>query len=163
MTDSFDGGWLAGTYWYVPEAYLPAVLALNAAASVTTTLADQTVWKIDGFRHGYVTGISATNVGQGWSYMLIAGSIAPNRAVKLSFAPRDGSGALTIGDGTVETHHGQPAFLMQMTSGSVRSSVTHWAYMLQVKPTDPEWRSLPGYPDTGIADLTGLQTPILNT
>jgi hypothetical protein len=29
-----------------------------------------------------------------------------------------------------------------------------------VTPSDPQWSLLPGYPDTGISDLTGLQTPI---
>ncbi len=53
-----------------------------------------------------------------------------------------------------------PAFLMQMTSGTTAMNVTHWAYMRSVTPDDPQWRSLPGYADTGIPELTGLQTPI---
>ena len=52
------------------------------------------------------------------------------------------------------------AFLMQMTSGSAQSGVTHWACMLPVTPYDPEWASLPGYPETGIPELTGLNTEI---
>lgn len=49
---------------------------------------------------------------------------------------------------------------MQMTSGTAATNVTHWANMVPVTPADPQWTSLPGYPDTGIPDLTGLQTKI---
>jgi len=32
--------------------------------------------------------------------------------------------------------------------------------MLPLTSADPARLSLPGYPDTGVPDLTGLQTPI---
>jgi hypothetical protein len=32
--------------------------------------------------------------------------------------------------------------------------------MLLITPDDPEWSSLPGYPETGIPDLDGLNTEI---
>jgi hypothetical protein len=49
---------------------------------------------------------------------------------------------------------------MQMTSGTATMNVTHWATMRPVTEADPQWLSLPGYPDTGIPDLDGLLTPI---
>jgi hypothetical protein len=48
-----------------------------------------------------------------------------------------------------------------MTSGTTVMNVTHWAYMRPVTPDDPQWTSLPGYPETGIPDLVGLRTPII--
>jgi hypothetical protein len=54
------------------------------------------------------------------------------------------------------------AFLMRMTSGTASASVTPWAYMLPVTPNDPAWRSFPVRPTTGVRDLTGLQTPIVD-
>lgn len=159
--------WLTDTYWYVPDLYLPALLAINASEPRIATVQDQTVWHVTNYSSGYVYGISASNIGLGWSYMLIVGSVAPNRMVKLSFSPRGSENAtdpstqsITIGDGTLLGDGANAEFLMQMTSGTPATSLTHWARMLQVTPADPEWSSLPGYPNTGVPDLTGLQTSI---
>jgi hypothetical protein len=150
--------WLQGSYWYVPDAYLPALQALNGASPRVRTLVDQTVWFFQQSANGYLVGTSATNIGRGWSYMLVVGSVVPGGAVKLSFSPLNdaGSGGATqptIGDGV-------PGFLMQMTSGTTAMNVTHWACMRRATPDDPAWSSLPGYPETGICDLDGLETPI---
>jgi hypothetical protein len=82
--------------------------------------------------------------------------------VKLGFSPLGdgGSAPPTIGDGMLIEDADGPAFLMQMTSGTTAMSVSHWAYMRPVTPDDPQWSSLPGYPDTGVGDLDGLQTPV---
>jgi hypothetical protein len=99
--------------------------------------------------------------------MLMVGSVTPDGSVKLSFSPIGAVNAndpttqtITIGDGRLSRQGADAAFLMRMTSGTASASVTHWAYMLPVMPNDPEWRSLPGYPTTGVPDLTGLQTQI---
>lgn len=156
---------LTGTTWYVPPAYLPAFRAINTAEPRIAALVDQTVWRFHHCADCYVTGISATNIGDGWSYNLMAGSVAPDGSVKISFSPLGAAGGqtsqtITIGDGTLGEKDGKRAFLMQMTAGSAASSVTHWATMMEATPRDPEWRALPGYPDTGVPDLTGLSTPI---
>ena len=162
--DRYD--WLQDSYWYVPDAYLTALQAVNAEAPRVRTLVDQTVWFFQYSRSGYLVGTSATNIGSGWSYMVVVGSVVPGGAVKLSFSPLDGAGgggdppAPTIGDGALIEDENGAAFLMQMTSGTTTMNVTHWAYMRPVTPNDPQWSSLPGYPDTGIGDLAGLQTPI---
>jgi hypothetical protein len=170
---TFNGSWLIDTYWYVPDRYLPALLALNASEPRIVTVQDQTVWHITNYSSGYISGISASNIGFGWSYMLMVGSVMPNGAVKLSFSPLGDANAddpstqsITIGDGSLlgEIALGENAnaeFLMQMTAGTVDASVTHWARMRPVTPADPEWLSLPGYPTTGVPDLTGLQTSIV--
>ena len=164
MADTgYDG--LQGSYWYVPEAYLPALQTINGSSPRVRTLVDQTVWFFQYSRAGYLVGTSATNLGSGWSYMVVVGSVAPGGAVKLSFSPLGAVGsddppAPTIGDGALIEDEGGAAFLMQMTSGTTAMNVTHWAYMRRVAPDDPAWSSLPGYPDTGICDLGGLQTPI---
>ncbi len=151
---------LTGTYWYVPAQFLPAITAGIEPVPHAASVADQTVWRFQTCNEGYVTGISATNLGNGWSYNMMIGSVAPHGAVKISFSPLDGgNGALTIGDGTYDGR----AFLMQMTSGSSTYSVTHWAQMRPIVPSMPEWNALPGYPDTGVEDLKGLLTPILTT
>ena len=148
------------TYWYVPTKFLPALQAGTAPTPHAKPVIDQTVWRFQRCDDGYVTGISATNVGGGWSYMMMIGSVTPGGVVKISFQPLDssgGSGMITIGDGSFDGK----IFVMQMTSGTTAMNVTHWAHMAPLKPSMPEWRSLPGYPDTGIEDLPGLQTPIV--
>jgi len=157
--------WLQGSYWYVPPAYLPALQVVNAETPQVRTLVDQTVWFFQHSRAGYLVGTSATNIGAGWSYMLLVGSVVPGGAAKLSFSPLGDAGERdppppTIGDGVLLEDQDGPAFLMQMTSGTAAMNVTHWAYMRAVTPADPTWSSLPGYPDTGIPDLVGLHMPI---
>ncbi|HWA92450.1 MAG TPA: hypothetical protein VG889_20610 [Rhizomicrobium sp.] len=156
MTESKD---FEKTYWYVPPRYLPALLAGTAPAPHAKPIVDQTVWRFQRCHGGYLTGMGATNIGNGWSYMMMIGSITPAGLVKISFSPLDtsSSGAITIGDGSFDGK----VFVMQMTSGSASLSVTHWAHMAQLKPTMPEWHALPGYADTGVPDLTGLETPIV--
>jgi hypothetical protein len=167
MAEDENLDWLADTYWYVPPENLLALRATNAAEPAILSLTDQTVWHITASENGYLAGISATNIGHGWNYMLMVGSIAPDGAVKISFSPLGAANpddpttqSMTIGDGTLMVDGDDVAFSMQMTSGTAQSSVTHWAYMLPVTQDDPEWSSLPGYPETGIPDLTGLQTKI---
>jgi len=65
--------------------YLPALLAINSSEPYIVTVQDQTMRHITSCSNGYVSGISASNIGFGWSYMLIVESVAPNRTVKLSF------------------------------------------------------------------------------
>ena len=162
-----DHDWLSESFWYVPDAYLPALQAVNAAAPVVRTLTDQTVWHLETCRGGYITGIAATNIGQGWSYNLIVGSVTPQGAVKLSFSALGAAGSqsgqpFVIGDGVLSGRDRRTAqFVMQMTSGAAGMSVTHWAHMLPVTPDDPQWHALPGYPDTGIPSLAQLFTPIV--
>ena len=158
--------WLKGTYWYVPTEYLRAELAIPSGPRIIS-VADQTVWHFTECSRGYLYGISATNIGAGWSYSLIVGSVTPDGTVKLSFSPLASANpkdpttqSITIGDGTLRRTSVASAFQMQMTSGGASGSLTHWAMMYQVTPRDPEWRALPGYANTGVADLAGLNTPI---
>jgi len=162
------GDWLDNTYWYVPTDNLPAQLAINTSTPVIATVNDQTVWHFTDYTNGYLDGISATNIGSGWSYTLIVGSVLSDGTVKLSFSPRGAANprdpttqTITIGDGTLSGEGSSAAFTMQMSTGTAASSLTHWANMLQVTSSDPAWYSLPGYPATSVPDLTGLQTPII--
>lgn len=150
------------------EVLPPALLAINGSEPRIVTVQDQTVWRITNYSNGYISGISASNIGFGWSYMLIVGSVTANGMVKLSFSPRSSANSsdpstqsITIGDGTLIGEGAGAEFLMQMTAGSPFTSLTHWARMLPVTPADSAWSSLPGYPSTGIPDLTELQTPIV--
>jgi hypothetical protein len=161
--------WLTDTFWYVPDACLPALRATNTIPPAIATVTGQTVWHLQQCKNGYITGIAATNIGHPHgSYNLIVGSVTPGGAVKLSFArlgaadSSDGDQqAFITGDGVLTgTDAASGQFAMQMTSGNAASSVTHWAAMMPVTSTDAAWKSLPGYPATGIDSLALLFTPI---
>ena len=99
------------------------------------------MWHITNYSNRYISGISASNIGFGWSYLLIVGSVMPNRMVKLSFSPRNDANSsdlstqsIAIRDGTLLGEDAGAEFLMQMTGGAPATSLTHWARMLPLTP-----------------------------
>ena len=155
VTPTDDGRWdyLEDTYWYVPTPFLPAVVLVNANPPATDTVVDQTIWHIQTVQNGYVIAEVATNVGEGWTYSTLVGTITPQGDVSFSFTPDTVNSDITVGHGTVETIDGATFFVMQMTTGSGVASITHWAYMAETEPGDRSFVSLPGYPGTGVAEV----------
>ncbi len=141
---------LENTYWYVPTPYLAALALVNGGDPTMAPLVDQTLWHITGVVDGYVIGEVATTVGSGWTYATLVGSVTPDGSVSFSFTEQDGVTDPTIGHGTMVEKDGAWYFEMQMTSGSGSASVSHWAYMAEVKPGDRAWDMLPGYSSTGV-------------
>lgn len=152
--------WLAGTYWYVPVETLPAILFINGETPQTRSVQDQTVWTFTRYESGYLIGQGALSVdGGSFSYSTIVGSVTPDGAVLLSFSGAvtpDSAGTtptFTTGLGRMAEKDGAWAFLMQMTSGSGASSLTHWSWMVQTKPGDASWTDLPGMSGVGVEDV----------
>ncbi len=151
-----DLSWLVGTYWYVPTDYLPAMQQVNIAQPQITQVNDQTLWYFTQYSNGYLIGQCAASIDGGdFEYQSIVGSVAPDGSVCLSFTPVGGislhpvQGSVSVasfivGQGKLTQHQGQPAFLMQMTGGNGAYNLTHWAYMMQTKPGDESWTTLPG-------------------
>ena len=161
--------WLADTYWYVPPVNLPA-LRYAGDDNTLTWLVDQTVWHLAGYRDGYFWGVCATllrNAGeavpergpgsQPRSFTML-GSITPEGRVHITFLPGS-RGSATIGLGRAVPHGAEWALEMQMSSGSTQQPTLHWAYMIQVRPGDPEWDSLPGVGISVPEMLEGLEPP----
>lgn len=129
-----------GTYWYVPERYLLAYVNVGIGKPAQA-VTDQTVWHFTKADNGYLLGCSYRSIASGaWSSSAIIGSVAPNNDVSLGFYGK----ILTIGAGKLMRTEGQWTFLMQVSTGPATNGVTHWAYMMQVKPENPDWTSLPG-------------------
>jgi hypothetical protein len=161
--------WLQDTYWYVPPENLPApqfVPDENTLAWVT----DQTVWHISAFRTGYFWGVSATVVLPAGStaeasdikpvsFTMIA-SITPEGRIYITFLPCNASSSRpsTTGIGHTVFRRGQWTLEMQMATGSSQTTI-HWAYMTQIKPDDPSWKSLPGVGISVPQMLQGCQPP----
>lgn len=149
-----DGRWdfLQDTYWYVPPAYLPAAVVIHGDDPQVVTVADQTVWRFDTVVDGYVVGEARTNLGGGWQYSSFVGSITPDGQVTISFTLDEG-GAVTVGRGQMVMVDGRWQFEMQMDTGDDAVSVSHWAFMDQVRPSDAAWDALPGFPDSSVDRL----------
>ncbi len=151
--------WLAadgGTYWYVPQAGLPAYRWQTSDPAGATEVSDQTVWHIERFENGYVFGpVVAQLDDQAPQCQYLVGSITPDGRVYLTFNTIGGSGSptLTTGIGEVIEDRTGPVFQMQMATGSDRLQVTHWARMTQCRAGQPCWEALPGLDDTSISEF----------
>lgn len=138
--------WLKGTYWYVPEANLLAY-SFETDTQEMHAVADQTVFNITGYRGGYFWGRTVVRLGHRPSaYLALTGSVTPEGRVLLTFTPFSTTpySTPTTGFGQMCIHNGKVAMQNQMSSGSGKSQITHWAYMLQTEPGDESWKSLPG-------------------
>lgn len=153
VTDTRSWDFLEHSYWYVPTPYLAAYALLNGDTDTpqTVPLVDQTLWHITNVVDGYVFGEVATDLGKGWVYSTLVGSITPDGSVSFSFTQQGSDADITIGRGEMVRQGGQWFFEMQMTSGTGSSSVSHWAYMAEAVPGDRASTMLPGYTGTDIA------------
>lgn len=160
---ALDLSFLEGSFWYCPAPNLPAPLIVNGPdGPVVTFVQDQTVWHIRETGLGYVFADCATNIGGNWTYSTIAGSITPDGRVLFGFTPdsalMSGPGGITTttvtqGTGTLTNVGGEPAFLMQMFSGTGAVGFTHWAYMLRMEAGDAAWNDLPGTVPRGVEEV----------
>jgi Ca2+-binding RTX toxin-like protein len=153
VADIRSWNFLENSYWYVPTPYLAAYALLNGDTGTpqTVPLVDQTLWHITKVADGYVFGEVATDLGNGWVYSTLVGSITPTGSVSFSFTQEDSGSDVTVGQGRMVRQGGQWLFEMQMTSGTSSSSVSHWAYMAEAAPGGRASTMLPGYTGTGIA------------
>jgi len=163
-----DWIWLADTYWYVPVESLPA-LRLDTSENTLSWVVDQTVWQVTGYRAGYFWGTCATLLrdageevperGPGSKPMSFSmlGSITPEGRVHLTFLSTL-SGSATIGIGRAVPHGHGWSLQMQMSTGD-RNRTAHWAYMVQTRPGEPSWDSLPGIGLSVPEMLEGTEAP----
>jgi len=171
--DRSDWSWLQGTYWYVPQANLPA-LQLDPDKNTLTWVVDQTVWHITGHRSGYFWGVAATLLQQTGEEtprrgpgsrpvrFTMLGTITPDGRVHLTFIPavRASARSATIGIGSAVQREEGWSLEMQMSSGS-GDRTAHWASMAPVQPGDSSWESLPGVGISVPQMLEGCEPPQL--
>ena len=138
--------WLAGTYWFVPEKNLSAY-TYTPSTNLLSPTPDQTVFQLAGYANGYfwgnVVGQSGTNPP---SCQSLVGSVTPEGKVYLNFnvLPFTPGSSPTIGLGDMVKKGGQWTMVNQMSTGVNAFQVGHWAYMVQTKPGQTSWTSLPG-------------------
>jgi len=142
------------TYWYVPTAYLLSYQYNFNTSPKAQPRNDQTVWHITSVDNGFLLGCAfrSTNNGTNWQITTIVGSVTANNAVLLGFY---GTTEINTSPGLLTSSSGQPAFLMQVSTGdSITGGLTHWAYMLPATSTDPAWTNLPGTNNQSIPAVT---------
>lgn len=151
---------LKNTVWVVPPSTL---LAYKYSSSSQVPVSDQTVWVINEVNQGYFFGDSYTTLNSNpSSHKRIVGSITPQGAVNISFSPTDNvqdSDDIIEGVGRFEKRKGQYVFIMQMNSDpSNLTGLSHWSYMISVKPKNYFYQHLPGV-DISVPEFISLFSP----
>ncbi len=147
-----------GTYWYVPEIYLPAIEWMTVDPESYTSISDQTVWHINKFEDGYIFGPLAVKLETTQMVLcqFLIGSITPGGRVYITFNslfdPPPGSPALTVGLGEMVKVRKAWTFNMQMSSGPAEVQIAHSAFMKQCTPDDDCWFDLPGV-NAGVPEI----------
>lgn len=136
--------WLENTYWIVPPNGIYSIYhPLGSDEFVVTR--GQTVFHITDYFNGYFTGavvvkLSAALV-PSCQYML--GQVTPEGRVYMTMYDAT-TGAITNTPlGTMVKKGGQWTMVNQMTGPAANGTLSHWAYMVQSKRSDPSFRDLP--------------------
>ena len=134
---------LENTTWIVPPSTLLAYEYINGTS---TAVEDQTVWTITKYEEGYFFGTAYTDVNDAPSSQKnLVGSITPSGDVYITFYPVGSTGDYVNGIGKFVKKDKKHYFVMQMNSAQNNfTGLTHWSYMISVKPGDPFYRHLPG-------------------
>ena len=139
--------WLKGTIWTVPANYVLAY-ELDYERPATTTpkliaLNDQTVYTINGYNKGFVWGttVLAKQPAEGgditYSCGSLLGSITPEGSLLFGITVPPGIQVAWFPGNMIKVRN-------EWTMQNLKvGSYTHWAYMVQSKPTDPSYHNLP--------------------
>ncbi|HTQ81603.1 MAG TPA: hypothetical protein VMM92_16525 [Thermoanaerobaculia bacterium] len=151
----FDWSWLAGTYWFVPQPYLPA-LALDPGSGLLSWQVDQTVWHISGYETGYFWGVTAAltyDAEEGLpahgpaarvGHLTMLGTVLPEGQVQMTFLSDRKGSSPTIGLGRIAKIGEAWSFGMQMSTERGNDRLLHWAQMIETHEGDASWSQLPG-------------------
>lgn len=145
---------LTNSTWIVPPSTL---LAYQFNNGTNTAVSDQTVWIVTSYDKGYFFGTAYAEIGGSTlSERNFVGSVTPDGAVYMTFYPVSGAPESTdiiTGLGTFTKQEGSYVFTMQMNSPLGNSAgLSHWSYMISVKPDDYFYQHLPGL-DISVPDF----------
>jgi hypothetical protein len=126
----------------VPADYLLAYRYTDQPEPTVKAVVDQTLWHLTKASNGYLLGCSYRTIdgGRKWSKSTIVGSVVQDDKVLMGF---NNGKVINSAPGTLILSHGRSVFLMQVSGTPPESSLTHWAYMVQVTPYDAAWYALP--------------------
>lgn len=129
-----------GDIYIVPKKTLMAYLIDNNDQQIVQ---DQTIWVIESFDNGYITGTSYTMLNNvPFSKNKMVGSITPDNDVFINFYT---SNSQTSGQGKLISNK---KFLMQLGQitnlNNLVVGLIHWSYMIRINQCDDLYYRLPG-------------------
>ncbi|MCW5892178.1 MAG: hypothetical protein KIT14_16780 [bacterium] len=136
--------WFADTYWIVPEAGIYSIYhPLGTAEFVVAR--GQTVFHVTDYFNGYFTGTVVVKLTGALvptcQYML--GQVTPQKRVYLTMYDVATGVVTNTPLGHMVKKHGRWTMVNQMTGPAAGGTLSHWAYMVQSKPGDASFTSLP--------------------
>ena len=123
------------------------LLAYQYVEGQNVPIQDQTVWIIDKYDKGYFFGKTYTAInGQPSSQLNMSGSITSAGDVYITFfsLPNVSDSTVIKGIGKFVLTKNSGYFVMQMNSAeNSMTGLSHWSYMISVKPNDIWYQNLP--------------------
>jgi hypothetical protein len=136
--------WFEDTYWIVPEEGIYSIVhPLGTDEFVVAQ--GQTVFHLTDYFNGYFTGAVVVKLTSLLvpSCQYVLGQVTPKGQVYLTMYAVDGGAVTNNPIGTMVRKNGKWTMVNEMTGPTSGGTVSHWAYMVQSKPGDATWESLP--------------------
>lgn len=136
--------WFEDTYWIVPENGIYSVYH-SEERNTFTVLRGQTVFHITDYFNGYFTGAVVVKLTQALvpSCQYVLGQVTPEGRVAMTMYDATTGAVVNSPTGDMVRKGGKWTMVNQMTAPASGGTLSHWAYMLQSKPGDRTFRSLP--------------------
>lgn len=136
--------WFKGTYWIAPP---DGIYSVNQVASENSffTIRGQTVFSITDYYNGYFTGSVVVKITEKavTSCQFVLGQVTPEGQVFMTMYKADTGAVVNYPLGTMVLKDDQWTMVNQMTSLTEPGTLSHWAYMIQSRPGDGFYESLP--------------------
>jgi len=136
--------WFEDTYWIVPRNGIYSVYQ-SAEDNTFTVLRGQTVFHITDYFNGYFTGAVVVKLTSALvpSCQFVLGQVTPEGSVYMTPFDAETGEVVNTPLGSMVKKNGQWTMVNQMTSPAAGGTLSHWAYMLQSRPGDRTFESLP--------------------
>jgi hypothetical protein len=148
--------WFEDTYWIVPEEGIYSIYhPLGTTEFIVTQ--GQTVFHITDYFNGYFTGAVVVKLTSALvpncQYML--GQVSPKGQVYMTMYDAETGAVTNTPLGTMVKKNGKWTMVNEMTGPAGSGTLSHWAYMVQSKPGDATFDSLPFAEESIPAFLSG--------
>lgn len=147
--------WFPGTYWIVPEDGIYSVAHSGTQPNQFNVVRGQTVFNITDYFNGYFTGIVVVKLtgAQQTACQYVLGQVTPQGNVLMTMYDTQDGTVINQPTGTMVQQNGAWTMVNTMTSPTQNGgTLSHWAYMLQSKPGDASYTSLP-FVDQSVPDF----------
>jgi hypothetical protein len=136
--------WFEDTYWIVPENGIYSVYQ-SADTNTFRVLKGQTVFHLTDYFNGYFSGAVVVKLTEALvpSCQYVLGQVTPEGRVYMTMYDASTGEVVNSPLGTMVRKGGEWTMVNTMTAPASGGTLSHWAYMLQSKPGDRTFKSLP--------------------